>query len=140
VYSISEVSKLTGLSSRALRHYEDKGLISSSRGRKNGYRYYSKEELAKIEEIKKFKKMEFSLEEIKSFLCCDENLLQSSLLTKLTSKSKSLDEEISRLQKSKAEIQNLLLATKNFFNGKVLEKGQRRIFMEAIKKEVQTRS
>ncbi|MDA9189679.1 MerR family transcriptional regulator [bacterium] len=136
MYSISEVTKITNLTARTLRHYEEKGLITSTRNGTSGYRHYSKQELKKIEEIKRFKKMEFSLEEIKSFLDCNEEQLQSSLIGKLNKKIGNIDTEIDRLQTSKKEAQTQLLATTNFFNGKVLKKDQRRVLMETIKKEI----
>jgi len=136
MYSISEVAKLTNLTSRTLRHYEEKGLLTSIRRSGNGYRYYSQEIITRVEEIKKFKKMEFALDEIKSFLDFKDNQLEASLKEKLNNKSISLDKEIQRLLKSKEEVQNQLLAANNFMDGKALEKGQRRILMEAIKTEV----
>ena len=68
MYTISEVGKLAELTPRTLRHYEDMGLITPSRRGSNGYRYYAKDVLATILEIKKYKNMDFSLEEILSFL------------------------------------------------------------------------
>ena len=40
MYSISEVAKLSKLTARTLRHYEDKGLIICSHRGNNGYRYF----------------------------------------------------------------------------------------------------
>lgn len=136
MYSISEVAKLSNVTARALRHYEDKKLITSSRRGQNGYRYYSEDVLSRIIEIKKFKRMEFSLDEIKSFIDFDGEELENVLTHKLESKLASIDDEIKRLQMSKNEIQDQLLATNNFFKGKVLAKDQRRVLMETIKSEV----
>ncbi|MDH5415138.1 MAG: MerR family transcriptional regulator [Flavobacteriaceae bacterium] len=136
MYSISEVAKLTELTARTLRHYEDKGLINSTRRGSNGYRYYSKEVISRAQEIKKFKRMEFSLEEISSFLNFDGEQLRNVLTHKLNNKLVSIDDEVKRLMQSKNEVQDQLLATNNFFTGKTLEKDQRRVLMETIKSEV----
>lgn len=136
MFSISEVTKQTGLTARTLRHYEDKGLISSIRNNENGYRHYSHTEVQKLNEIKKFKMMEFSLEEIKSFIHCNENELQSTLIEKLDAKISSIDNEVKRLEKSKQEAKSQLLVTQKFFNGETLKKDQRRVLMETIKKEI----
>ncbi len=136
MYSISEVAKLTKITSRTLRHYEEKGLINSSRRGQNGYRYYSKEIISQVEEIKKFKKMEFSLEEIREFLNFKNENLEESLRHQLKVKVISIESEIKRLVESKKEVLNQLLATNNFLEGKVLEKDQRRVFMETIKSEI----
>lgn len=136
MYSISEIAKLTEVTSRTLRHYEEKGLICSTRRGQNGYRYYSQEVISRVKEIKKFKRMEFSLEEINSFLNFDGEQLRNVLTHKLNNKLVSIDDEVKRLLQSKNEVQDQLLATNNFFIGKTLEKDQRRVLMEAIKSEV----
>ena len=86
MYSISEVAKLSELTARTLRHYEEKDLITSSRRGQNGYRYYSAEVIARIAEIKKFKRMEFSLDEIKSFIDFNGEQLENVLNHKFENK------------------------------------------------------
>lgn len=49
-YSITEVSRSTGLSARALRHYESLGLIRAER-RGNGYREYDEPALLTLQRI-----------------------------------------------------------------------------------------
>ena len=39
-WSIQEVARLAGTTSRTLRHYDDVGLLLPSRVGSNGYRYY----------------------------------------------------------------------------------------------------
>ena len=136
MFTINEVGKLTELTARALRHYEEVGLISPSRRGSNGYRYYSKDVLAKIFEIKKYKNMDFSLEEINSFLNFKGSELEEILNNKLIVKFQSIEEEVQRLTKSKNEVEAQLFATKNFFKGQPLKLHQRRVFVEAMKSEV----
>ncbi|MBT4790613.1 MAG: MerR family transcriptional regulator [Halobacteriovoraceae bacterium] len=136
MYSISEVVKLTNLTARALRHYEDKGLITTSRRAQNGYRYYSQEVLTKIASIKKLKKMEFSLDEIFSLFKLQGDDLENLLSLKLDDKLLGIEAEINRLVSCKQEVKTQMLATNNFFKGKVLSKDQRRVLMETIKSEV----
>jgi DNA-binding transcriptional MerR regulator len=136
MYTISEVGKFTDLTSRTLRHYEEVGLIVPSRRGSNGYRYYAEDVLTKVLEIKKYKSMDFSLEEISSFLNFKGSELEGILNSKLNAKLESIEEEIQRLTKSKNEVEVKLSATKNFFKGKPLELNQRRIFVETIKSEV----
>ena len=136
MYTISEVGKLAELTPRTLRHYEDMGLITPSRRGSNGYRYYAKDVLATILEIKKYKNMDFSLEEILSFLSFKGSELEEILNTKLNAKIQCIEEEVQRLLKSKNEVEAQLFATKNFFKGQPLELNQRRVFVEAIKSEV----
>ncbi len=39
-WSIQEIAKIAGTTSRTLRHYDDIGLLNPSRTGHNGYRYY----------------------------------------------------------------------------------------------------
>ena len=104
MYTISEIGKFTDLTPRTLRHYEEMGLITPSRRGSNGYRYYSKDVLTKVIEIKKYKSMDFSLEEVNSFLNFEGSELEEILNSKLNSKLKSIEEEVLRLTKNKNEV------------------------------------
>ncbi len=50
-WSIQEVARLAGVSSRTLRHYDDLGLLTPSYVGGNGYRYYGREELHRLQEV-----------------------------------------------------------------------------------------
>ncbi|MBH0053075.1 MerR family transcriptional regulator [Salinibacterium sp. SWN139] len=49
--SINDVARLTGTTSRTLRHYDDIGLLTPSRVGTNGYRYYGADALARLQRI-----------------------------------------------------------------------------------------
>ncbi|MBN2219470.1 MAG: MerR family transcriptional regulator [Kosmotogaceae bacterium] len=63
-----EVAELSGLSVRALHHYDEIGLLSPKRNAENGYREYSEEDLDKLQQILFFRQCGFSLERIKKLL------------------------------------------------------------------------
>jgi DNA-binding transcriptional MerR regulator len=50
-YPISTVARLTGTTSRTLRHYGDIGLLAPSRVGTNGYRYYDSAALVRLQRI-----------------------------------------------------------------------------------------
>lgn len=50
-WSISEIARLTGTTSRTLRHYGDIGLLEPSRVAANGYRWYDGPALARLQRI-----------------------------------------------------------------------------------------
>ncbi|CAN5298650.1 TipAS antibiotic-recognition domain-containing protein [soil metagenome] len=50
-WSIQEVARLAGTTSRTLRHYGDVGLLEPSRIGGNGYRYYDERALARLQRI-----------------------------------------------------------------------------------------
>jgi len=50
-WSIVEVSRHAGVSSRTLRHYDDIGLVPPAYIGSNGYRYYEREQLLRLQEV-----------------------------------------------------------------------------------------
>jgi len=50
-WSIQEIAKLAGTTSRTLRHYDDIGLLEPARIGSNGYRYYDVEALVRLQRI-----------------------------------------------------------------------------------------
>lgn len=64
---INEVKKETGLSKKAINYYIDKGLISP-KILENSYRDFDQEMLESLKKIKIYRKLGFSIEEIKKLL------------------------------------------------------------------------
>ncbi|MFT6267247.1 MAG: MerR family Zn(II)-responsive transcriptional regulator of zntA [Alphaproteobacteria bacterium] len=60
---ISQLAKLTGMSTHTLRYYEKSGLITSIKRSGNNYRAYSKDDVATALFIKRCKQSGFSLAE-----------------------------------------------------------------------------
>lgn len=50
-WSIQEVARLAGTTSRTLRHYDDIGLLEPARIGSNGYRYYDRAALVRLQRI-----------------------------------------------------------------------------------------
>lgn len=50
-WSIQDVARMAGTTSRALRHYDDIGLLKPSRVGGNGYRYYNGATLLQLQRI-----------------------------------------------------------------------------------------
>ena len=50
-WSIQEIARLAGTTSRTLRHYDSIGLLRPSRVGGNGYRYYDTEALLRLQRI-----------------------------------------------------------------------------------------
>jgi DNA-binding transcriptional MerR regulator len=49
--SIQDIARLAGTTSRTLRHYDDIGLLAPSRIGDNGYRYYDRDALVRLQRI-----------------------------------------------------------------------------------------
>ncbi|MBQ9121163.1 MAG: MerR family transcriptional regulator [Clostridia bacterium] len=64
---INDVERITGLTQKAIRLYESKGLIRISRDG-NGYRNYSEEDVETLKNIKLFRSVGISVSDIKLYL------------------------------------------------------------------------
>lgn len=64
VFSIKETADLVGVSIRTLHYYDEIGLLTPRKDPQNGYRYYSENDISRLEQILFFRELEFSLHEI----------------------------------------------------------------------------
>lgn len=63
-HSISQVARMSGLSSRALRHYHDIGLLAPSRISSNGYRWYDRRQLLRLQRILLLRELDVPLSQM----------------------------------------------------------------------------
>lgn len=69
MYKISVFSKITSLSVKALRYYDEEQMLEPSyRDKETAYRYYSEEDFQKAQLIVLLRSLEFSISEIKDVL------------------------------------------------------------------------
>ncbi|NTY02392.1 MerR family transcriptional regulator [Deinococcus sp. JMULE3] len=66
---IGELAARTGTSVRALRHYDQAGVLSSVR-QENGYRTFTPDDIARVRLIRLFLSVGFTLDEIRRFAPC----------------------------------------------------------------------
>lgn len=66
--NISELSKLSGLSTPTIRYYEQIKLLPKAKRKSNGYREYTDNDLKQLSLIQQAQQVGFSLAEIKAFL------------------------------------------------------------------------
>ncbi len=66
--TVSQVTKLTGVSARTLQYYDEIGLLKPSGLTSSGYRLYDDEALQKLQQILFFKELGFTLREIQEFI------------------------------------------------------------------------
>lgn len=67
-WSIQEIARRAGTTSRTLRHYGDLGLLAPSRVGSNGYRYYDQDALVRLQRILLLRELGLSLPAIKGVL------------------------------------------------------------------------
>lgn len=67
-WSIQDVARIAGTTSRTLRHYDDIGLLKPSRVGHNGYRYYDGDALLQLQRILLLRELGLGLPAIAEFL------------------------------------------------------------------------
>ena len=67
-WSIQDIARLSGTTSRALRHYGDIGLLRASRVGGNGYRYYDEDAVTRLQRILLLKELGLGLATIAEVL------------------------------------------------------------------------
>jgi len=66
--SIGAVAKLTGLTTKTIRFYEDAGIITKAKRSDNGYRIYSRSTVDELNIIKYARDLDLPLSEIKKLM------------------------------------------------------------------------
>jgi len=92
--SVSEVSKLTGVSVRTLHYYDQIDLLKPTEVTESGYRLYDDMALERLQYIMLYRELEFSLEDIREMLDSkdfDRNRMLDQQIELLTLKRKHID-------------------------------------------------
>ena len=100
---VKEVSQLTGVSVRTLHHYDDIGLLTPDGSTEAGYRLYSDDNLATLQQILFFRELGFSLKKIKELLDSPSFNRQEAFEMQrnmLVEKRKQLDSMIDTIEKT----------------------------------------
>lgn len=100
--TVHEVSSLTGVSARTLRHYDSIGLLKPAAVSPAGYRLYDEDSLERLQQILLFRALEFPLAEIKQILDSPD-----------FDRSRALEQQIRLLELRREHIDNLIILAKN---------------------------
>ena len=95
--TVHEVSKLTGVSVRALHHYDKLGLLKPAAVSEAGYRLYDEGSLVRLQSILLFRELQFPLKDIGA-------ILDSPAFDR----NKALSQQIQLLELQKEHIDNLI--------------------------------
>ncbi len=101
--TIKQVEQQTGISKQNIRFYEKEGLLQPARNPDNGYRTYTAEHVAALQEIKLFRKLGISIEDIRKMQqgvlpisrCMEKYAAIAALKLKELAKQKALFEKLS---------------------------------------------
>lgn len=102
-FSVGAAAKAVHITSETLRHYDRIGLVKPSKKDDfTNYRYYTEQDLVRLNTVRALQQMDLPLQKIKEVLEFD-NL--EKIIDFLTAAEKKADEKIALLQYSKAKIQ-----------------------------------
>ena len=102
-YSINELAKMSGISTRTLRYYDTIDLLKPKRISKAGYRVYGAKEVDNLQEILVLKTLGFSLEEIAKLISAgnyDRKTMFETQLTNLKEKKGQIEAMIRNMEQS----------------------------------------
>ncbi|MHB8131422.1 MAG: MerR family transcriptional regulator [Mobilitalea sp.] len=121
-YTVNKVSQLTDVTIKTLHYYQKIGLLFPTKVGANNYRYYSVDDIKRLQEILVYRTMNFSLNEIHEILNNQNNESRLFRLEKqleiVKSQMNNLQEVITTIEQSIiAERENLYMAEKDMFKG-----------------------
>ena len=107
---IKDLSKKLKITTRAIRHYEEIGIITSKR-MENNYRYFDENNLDKLKFLVRARKLGFSLEECKELIKLFENDNRKSENVRNIAQNKleNIDKQIQELKDLKKSLEWLVL-------------------------------
>lgn len=98
--NISDIAKLTGLTAKSIRLYEEKGLIQAPDRSENSYRIYSQRHVDDLLLIARAKRVGFSLDECRALVSMAHDPLRKSQLVK-----EKAQEKLSQVTEKLAELE-----------------------------------
>lgn len=133
-YTVGELAELSGVTVRTLHHYDEIGLLKPGQRSENGYRYYGRKELLRLQQIMFYRELEMPLEKIAELLDDPEFDAIASLRMQreeLGKRSKQISVLIQTIDKTIHELQK----NKNMLTDKELYEGFEPAQGEAYRKE-----
>jgi len=91
-YSVGEVARLAGVTVRALHHYDEIALLRPSMRTPAGYRRYTRDDLLRLQRIRLFRALDFSLEDVRALLDAPDAELRSALVSQRAALLAKLEE------------------------------------------------
>jgi len=115
-YTANKLAKMSGVSTRTLRYYDEIGLLKPLKVAPSGYRIYGQSEVDRLQQILFYKELDFPLESIKELLSAsgfDREKAFLNHLTELEVKKRRLDSLIQNVTKSISAMKGEISMTDN---------------------------
>lgn len=141
-FSVGEAAKAAHTTSETLRHYDRIGLVRPSKKDEwTNYRYYTEQDIVRLNTVRALQHMDLSLQEIKKVLEYDD---LEKIIDFLDQAEKKADEKIAAIQYSKSKIRlakadyENKLQRQQKFNSTFLKEYPRRVILLSDRLETPT--
>ncbi|HYH12020.1 MAG TPA: MerR family transcriptional regulator [Thermomicrobiales bacterium] len=134
-WSIAEVARMSNTTSRTLRHYDDIGLLKPAFVGENGYRYYERDQLLRLQQILLLRQLGLGLPVVSSILSG-----QQDTRTALTIHREHLQREQERLRRLQRTVERTIeqldggqdMSVEEYFDG--FERNQAKDEQELVRR------
>jgi len=140
-YTVQELAKLAGVSTRTLRYYDEIDILKPARINSSGYRIYGQKEVDKLQQIMFYRELGVSLSQIKEIITHPNFDVIQALKRhreELLEKRQQIDLLISNVEKTIAEKEGKIVMTdKEKFEGfkkKLVEENEKKYGKEVREK------
>jgi DNA-binding transcriptional MerR regulator len=121
MFSVKQLSKMAGITPRALHYYDEIGLLKPSSIGDNGYRYYDEESLVRLQQIMLYREFDLPLDKIKKIMRRGD----FDVFSALESHREELQKRIARMERLVTTVDHTILhlkgkkemSKKQFFEG-----------------------
>lgn len=113
-YSINQLARLSGVSTRTLRYYDEIGLLLPLRRSDSGYRIYGPKQVDQLQQILFFRALGVGLEDTQQLLCTDKAAQERMLchhLADLELQQVQLTQLIANVQKTIRSLKGEIIMT-----------------------------
>lgn len=113
---ILELSQKTGISAKAIRYYEQIGILPPPRRAENGYRQYGEQDIERLRLVAGARRLDLPLYEIREILALRDRREAPCriLLDRLAQKADEISDRIAALQSMEGELRALLALGQTF--------------------------
>jgi DNA-binding transcriptional MerR regulator len=115
-YTIQRLAKMSGVSTRTLRYYDEIGLLKPAKINSSGYRIYGKEEIDRLQQILFYRYLEFDLNTIRRIITSPDFDVEKALFEHrdlLLEKKSKIDLLIANIDKTLAAREGRMIMNDN---------------------------
>jgi len=106
--TVKKLSKLAGITPRALHYYDEVGLLKPTQIGSNGYRYYGDESLLRLQQILLYRELDLPIDEIKKIMKKPD----FEILSALESHKNAISQHIMHMQRLINTVEQTILHIK----------------------------